>query len=110
MVCLKIGWTVRPQPKLWSFLLGCWDFNFLPTSGLSTKPLKVKLWVKTNGIQYWLVGEFTHVRTYFSGDWDVHWGYGILSHMLGSANSLKAFHANSLKAFHDPTIKYLESP
>ena len=30
----------------------------------------------------WLwVGEFTtHFRTYFSGDWDVHWGYGILSH------------------------------
>ena len=23
------------------------------------------------------VGEFTtHVRTYFSGDWDVHWGTG----------------------------------
>ena len=22
----------------------------------------------------------THVRTYFSGDWDVHWGYGILPH------------------------------
>ena len=28
-----------------------------------------------------LVGEFTtHFRTYFSGDWDVHWGYGILTH------------------------------
>ena len=27
------------------------------------------------------VGEFpTHFRTYFSGDWDVHWGYGILTH------------------------------
>ena len=22
----------------------------------------------------------THVRTCFSGDWDVHWGYGILTH------------------------------
>ena len=22
----------------------------------------------------------THVRTDFSGDWDVHWGYGILTH------------------------------
>ena len=22
----------------------------------------------------------THFRTYFSGDWDVHWGYGILTH------------------------------
>ena len=27
------------------------------------------------------VGEFTtHFRLYFSGDWDVHWGYGILAH------------------------------
>ena len=27
------------------------------------------------------VGEFTtHFRTYFSGDWDVHWGYGLLTH------------------------------
>ena len=22
----------------------------------------------------------THFRTYFSGEWDVHWGYGILTH------------------------------
>ena len=22
----------------------------------------------------------THFRTYFSGDWDVHWGYGLLTH------------------------------
>ena len=22
----------------------------------------------------------THFRTYFSGDWDVHWGYGVLTH------------------------------
>ena len=22
----------------------------------------------------------THFRTYFSGDWDVHWGYRILTH------------------------------
>ena len=29
------------------------------------------------------VGESTtHFRTYFSGDWDVHWGYGILTHGL----------------------------
>ena len=27
------------------------------------------------------VGEFTtHFRTYFSGNWDVHWGYGIWTH------------------------------
>ena len=33
------------------------------------------------GIPFWLVGEFTtHFRAYFSGDWDVHWGYWILTH------------------------------
>ena len=27
------------------------------------------------------VGEFTtHFGLYFSGDWDVHWGYGLLTH------------------------------
>ena len=37
------------------------------------------LWVKTNGIPFW--GRCTtHFRTYFSGDWDVYWGYGILTH------------------------------
>ena len=30
------------------------------------------------------VGEFTtHFRTYFSGDWNVHWGYGVLTHGRG---------------------------
>ena len=43
----------------------------------------------TENIRLWLskprgspsgVGEFTtHFRTYFSGDWDVHWGHGILT-------------------------------
>ena len=36
--------------------------------------------VKTNGSHFG-VGEFTtHFRTDFSGDWDVHWRYGILPH------------------------------
>ena len=38
------------------------------------------LWVKTKGIQFWLVGEFTtHFRTYFSGwiESDVYWGYDL---------------------------------
>ena len=36
-----------------------------------SKPLK--------GIILIGIGEFTtHFRTYFSGDWDVHWGYGLL--------------------------------
>ena len=35
--------------------------------------------VKTNGIPFW--GRCTaHFRTYFTGHWDVHWGYGILTH------------------------------
>ena len=34
--------------------------------------------VKTDGIPFWLVGEFTtHLRTYFSGERDVHWGYDL---------------------------------
>ena len=32
--------------------------------------------VKTNGIQFW-GGCTTHFRTYFSGDWDVHYGHVI---------------------------------
>ena len=30
------------QSKAKYLLLGCWDFNFLPTNGFSIKPLKVK--------------------------------------------------------------------
>ena len=30
------------------------------------------------GSNFGRVGEFTtHFRTYFSGDWDVHWGYDL---------------------------------
>ena len=42
--------------------------------------LQMSVVVKTKGIPYWLGGESTHFRTYFSGDWDVHRGYGILTH------------------------------
>ena len=39
--------------------------------------LFIWLWVKANGIPFW-AGEFTtHFRTYFSGDWHVHWGQPI---------------------------------
>ena len=35
--------------------------------------------VKINGIPFW--GRCTtHFRACFSGDWDVYWGYGILTH------------------------------
>ena len=33
------------------------------------------LWVKTNGTIWGRCA--THFRTYFSGDWDVHWGYDL---------------------------------
>ena len=39
------------------------------------------------------VGEFTtHFRTYFSGDWDVHWGYGLLTpgHLYASIHHTSA--------------------
>ena len=41
-------------------------------------PGVIWLWVKTNGIPFWLVGELaTHFRTHFCGDWDVHSGYDL---------------------------------
>ena len=32
------------------------------------------------GIPFWGFRCTTHLRAYFSGDWDVHWGYGVLTH------------------------------
>ena len=44
-------------------------------------PYLTWLWAKTVLGFHFGVGEFTtHFRTYFSGDWDVHWGYGFLTH------------------------------
>ena len=41
--------------------------------------IKMAVVVKTDGIPFW--GRCTtQLRTYFSGDWDVHWRYGILTH------------------------------
>ena len=37
-------------------------------------------WVKTNGIPFWGFRCTTHFSTYFSGDWDVHQGYRVLTH------------------------------
>ena len=46
------------------------------------------MWVKTNGIPFW--GRCTtHFRTYFSGDWDVHWGYGLLTHGHVTTSSVR---------------------
>ena len=35
--------------------------------------------VKTVGIPFVLIGA-PPILVYFSGDWDVHWGYGLLTH------------------------------
>ena len=48
------------------------------------------LWVKAKGTILG-VGAPPHFRTYFSGDWAVHFGYGILAHgqiMLGESTVL----------------------
>ena len=54
--------------------------NFVPNAPSEAHvPVYKWLWVKTNGIPFW--GRCTtHFRTNFSQDWDVHWGYGILTH------------------------------
>ena len=45
--------------------------------------------VKTVLGSHFGVGEFTtHFRTNFSGDWDVHWGYGVLTHGKGGEEVL----------------------
>ena len=47
-------------------------------AGFFLRPENGWLWVETNGIPFWDRCT-THFRTYFSGDWDVHWGLtGIL--------------------------------
>ena len=44
------------------------------------------------------VGEFTtHFRTYFSGDWDVHRGYGILTH--GHIGIIHVYKINLISRF-----------
>ena len=51
------------------------------TSKRSLWVLSSHLAVGQNGIPFWLVGEFaTHFSRDFSGDWDVHWGYRVLTH------------------------------
>ena len=46
------------------------------------------------------VGEFTtHFRTYFIGDWDVRWGYGILTHCHMSSGSSVRFFGVTNKVF-----------
>ena len=40
-----------------------------------------RLWLSKPMESHFGVGEFTtRFRTYLNGDWDVHWGYGLLTH------------------------------
>ena len=49
-----------------------------------------------------LVGRCTtHFRLYFSGDWDVHWGYGLLTHgPLAGRSECSSWRALKLAQFH----------
>ena len=43
--------------------------------------IQIWLWLSKPMGSHFGVGEFTiRFRTFFSGDWDVHWGYGISTH------------------------------
>ena len=48
-------------------------------NGADVRNKEMAVVVKTNGNPFW--GRCTtHFRTYFCGELDVHWGYGILTH------------------------------
>ena len=46
-------------------------------------------------------------RIYFSGDWDVHWGYGLLTHEhMSMVPCIKAsLHSLSISTAHESSIK-----
>ena len=52
---------------------GVLDGLWVVSQPSNREPVSIWLWVKTNEIPIW----GTHFRTYFSGDWDVHWGYDL---------------------------------
>ena len=61
--------------------------NRAKVSGLVAKAgvttLSVFRWLRLSkpmGSHFGVGGFTTHFRTYFSGDCDVHWGYGLLTH------------------------------
>ena len=43
----------------------------------------------------------THFRTYFRGDWDVHWGYGILTHSHMAISFPSAVGGQSTRVPHE---------
>ena len=75
-------------------------------SGLIHILCQMAVVVKTNEIPFCLVGEFpTHFRTYFSWDWDVHWGYGILTH--GQLTMSHVSHVGNIVCCGFPTNGHL---
>ena len=62
--------------------LGPFSAGALASQGAEVLRLELREGVEEERLAVNLgIGEFsTHFRTYFSGDWDVHWGYGILTH------------------------------
>ena len=107
-ICLRIFvflWTYyffsRGQRGKWKSLgFGCAELLLRGTSSALRSPVPrngrrrgskggagvvsgVPMWLRLSKPMgsHFGVGEFTtHFRTYFTGDWDVHWGYGILTH------------------------------
>ena len=65
----------RPVPN-GTRVSGSMDLNLRNPSCLMLSHIQMAVVVKTVLGSHFRVGEFTtHFRTYFSGDWDVHWGY-----------------------------------
>ena len=64
----KAGWDTITKP-------GPWPNKWLPRLFFFLQK-KIGCGCQDRfGMPFWLVGEFTtNFRTYFSGDWDVHWG------------------------------------
>ena len=52
--------------------------SVIPRKSFALRHGPIWLWVKTVLGSHFGVGEFTtHFRTFFNGDWDVHWGYDL---------------------------------
>ena len=90
-----VGWLLPPLDALGALrpqraaLARRGPAGLLPAAGLRAvkreqarggADLQIHMAVGQNQRYHFGVGEFTtHVRTHFSGDWDVHWGHGLLT-------------------------------
>ena len=74
------GYFLRKLQPMASFFL-CHPFNGIGPSWQEVDmglPIFIWPWVNTNGTNLGLGAP--PISVYFSGDWDVHWGYGVLTH------------------------------